>query len=231
MKRMLLLLFVIFCLNEAFAQKTVFDIGINSGLFSYSGISTNQNTFMNHSSFKTYTNSIYGAKKGLSYGLSINMKHLLAKNHFIMGVDFGYEMLRSKVSIIGIASSGSSLTAEGSSYLNTDFLNLHPNLGYRFNLKNVSLDITGGFDLGFVLKAQEKGKAIDQNGAKYTTELDRKHTKIDYRPRIQLAVNHNKIGAYIGYSYGLQNYTKGMVGGPVGANAQLIRFGLTHQIK
>jgi len=230
MKKAILTLLAILCLTDAFSQKTEFAIGLNSGLFSYAGISADKSTFMNHSTIKTYTNSIYGAKNGLSYGLSANLKRLAANNHLIFGIDLGYELLRSKVSIIGISSSGSMLNAEGSTHLNTSFINVHPNLGYRLNTKDVSLDLTGGFDFGFITKAEEKGKATDQNGKTYTTEMDRKNVKTDLRPRIQLGLSRNFIGAYVGYACGLKSYTQGMVGGPVGANSRLIRFGLTYQI-
>lgn len=122
------------------------------------------------------------------------------------------------------------LTAKGSSYLNTSFINLHPHVGHRFALKDMSLDVTGGLDIGYILKAQEKGSAKDQNGVKYTTALDRKNIDTDLRPRVQLGLKKNVVGAYVGYAYGLQNFLQGYVGGSPNASSRFIRFGLTYQL-
>lgn len=230
MKKAILTLLAIACITNVFSQKTEFAIGLNSGLFSYSGGSASGSTFLNHHAIKTYTNNIYGAKNGLSYGLSANLKRLVANNHLILGIDLGYEVLRSKVSIIGVSSSSTMLNAQGSSYLNTSFINLHPNLGYRFQMKDISFDVTGGLDIGYIIKAQEKGQATDQNGVKYTTELDRKNVNNDLRPRVQLGLKKNMVGAYVGYAYGLQNFMQGYVGGSPDASSRLIRFGLTYQL-
>lgn len=94
MKKVILTLLAIACLTDVFSQKTEFAIGLNSGLFSYGGESAGGSTFLNHHPIKTYTNSIYGAKNGLSYGLSANLKRLAANKHLILGIDLGYEVLR-----------------------------------------------------------------------------------------------------------------------------------------
>lgn len=239
MKKTLLTLIGVFCLSYTFAQ-TEINLALNSGLFSYRGSSAEKTSFMNHVSSNvnnTYTNSIFGAKNAISYGLSVNLKQLLFKNRFILGLDVGVERLRSKVSIdrisgynVSITPSNYNYSASGESFLNTDFINLHPNIGYRMHANQVKFDLTAGFDVGFITKATEKGSAVDKNGTTYTSLQDRKGLKTDLRARFELAATYKKAGIYAGYAHGLSNYMNGWIGGSPEATSKFIRFGLTYRI-
>ena len=218
------------------AQKTIYRISLNSGLFSFAGKSAKNTSFINYSNLNNsgYTNSPYGSKAGLCYGLSANMIRA-TKTNFLMGLDIGYENLNSKVLIDAISgytgNATYAYTATGKTILSYGFLNLYPFIGWRFKAEKLSFDITGGLELGYCLAANEKGNATATNGTKYITAVDRKTIKKDIRPRIQVSANYHKTGVYVGYSYGLTNYMNGYVGGINECYARLLRFGLTYQIK
>ncbi len=228
------ILFLLF--TNVFAQKTEVSALLNSGLFSFSGPSAETVSFINYSDHTNsgYTNNPYGSKNGLCYGLSAKVQHI-SKSHFIAGFNLGFETLRSKILINGISGytgpSTYEYTATGQTFLYHNFLNLTPFIGYRFNVKKVNIDITGGFDMGYCLSAKEKGNATAENGMKYTTSVNRKTIKTDIRPGMQLSGSYKKIGIYAGYSYGLRNYMSGYIGGINECYARLLRFGITYQIK
>ena len=234
-KTFLTLLTVLFLAN-AFGQKTEFRIAFNSGLFSFSGQSAEKYSQINFSNSTNsgYTNNPYGSMVGLCYGLSGNLKRV-AKKNLVLGLDIGHETLRSKINISTISGyTGTSTyeyTATGQTFLNYNFINLFPYIGQRFNIRKVSFDIVGGFDIAYCLKATEKGKASATNGTKYTTLVDRKTISTEIRPRIQFSADYQKIGIYIGYSYGLANYMSGYDGRTNECYARLARFGLTYRIK
>src|SRR5690606_40890209 len=124
---------------------------------------------------------------------------------------------------------------EGRTYLNTSFINLFPYLGGRFNINEQVFDLVGGLDIGYVISSREKGdaKSIDNAQFHIETSRDRKNIELDFRPRIQLSTDFDKIGLYIGYSHGLRNY-KGNLdggGGHKGAYSRMWRVGLSYRLK
>lgn len=231
MKKALLLLFISLYTLKVNAQKIELSVSANSGLFSFTGKSAENTSFI-IAGGHNYTNNPYGTKNGLAYGLSANAKKVFA-NHYLLGLDFGYEMMSSKININRVSSSGSStLPATGITNLNSQFLNLHPNLGFRFGQSKTTFDLTAGIDFGIILKSEEKGEATTTTGVIVNTTIDRKHLKTDIRPRLQLATNYQKLGIYAGYSYGLSNYREGITGGGTWeASSRVIRFGLSYRIK
>jgi len=236
MKKLILTLSSLFFLTITYGQKTELKISLNSGLYSFAGQSAESSSFINSSDQTNsgYTNNPYGSQSGLCYGLSGNVKRVTKRN-FIFGLDLGYEMLKSKVSINRISGFTGTSTyendASGQTFLNSNFINLNPFLGYRISTKLINIDITGGFDIGYILKTHENGNATAINGTKYTTSIDRKTIKWDIRPRVQISVDYKKTGLYLGYSFGLSNYMSGYIGGTFEAYSRIFRFGITYQIK
>jgi len=239
MKRIGLIIISLQILISVFGQKTEFGCSFNSGLFSYAGKSAVGTSFINVDDNATtgYTNNPYGSKNGLCYGVSLNLKRI-TKIHFIYGMDIGYENLRSMVSINEVFGLYDLHTyqyaATGQTYLNTNFLNFNPFIGYRLNIKTVSFDLTGGIDYGYILSSNENGNAISTYGVKYTTStsMNRKNISSDIRQRIQISAKYKKYGLYIGYSYGLSDYLNHMESDSYEeCYSRLIRFGITYQIK
>lgn len=221
----------------AFAQ-TELGLSINSGSFSFKGQSVAAVSFLNVSTGtvnKVYANDAYGNKSGLGYGLSFNAKRIL-KGNFLVGLDVGYEKMNGKVAIEQVAvyngTSNVAYNASGYRKLNLDLINLYPSFGYRMNVSPVAIDLTAGIDFGFILKAEENGTITASNGTKFSGTADRKNISTDVRPRAQLAAKFKKYGAYIGYSYGLSNYTAGMIGSSTSdVSSRIWRFGLSYSLK
>jgi hypothetical protein len=236
MKKLPLTFISFLFLTNIFGQKTEFSVSLNSGLFKFTGQSAVRNSFINYSNSTNngYTNNPYGSNVGLCYGLSANLKRV-TKYNLILGFDVGLETLRSKVFIDRISGFTGTSTYEypatGKSFLNNDFVNIYPSIGYRINLNQISLDINGGFDLAYGFKSTETGDAIATNGTGFITSLERHITTSDIRPRIQLSIAYQKTGIYIGYSEGSANYMAGMVGGTNESFGRLIRFGLSYRVK
>jgi hypothetical protein len=203
---------------------------LNSGFYSFYGRGTDAVSRINYA---TYTNNPYGSKGGLSYGLSLDLKKT-TKGRFIYGADLGYEMLRSKVKldyddVIGDIASHFA----GRTYLNTSFINLFPFLGSRFNSQGHPFDLVAGLDIGYVLSAKEDGDAKSTDNAQFHVETsrDRKTIDTDFRPRIQLSTDFNRIGCYVGYSYGLKSYLGGYIGSSTEGFSRMLRFGLSYRLK
>lgn len=231
--------FTIFCFAlwaNSYGQKTEFSIAFNSGLFSFAGQSAEKETFINYNSVKNSScaNNPYGAENGLCYGLSANIKRV-NKNNFVFGFDIGYEILRSKIQVNSVVDYSGMVNytfdASGQTFLNSNCINLNPQIGYRLSVKQVSIDLLTGFDVAFCLNATEKGKTTTTNGTEFSSSIDRKTINSDIRLRFQVSTGFKKMGAYIGYSLGLANYKSGYVGGVNECYARLFRFGLTYQIK
>lgn len=214
------------------AQKTNWYINANAGLFSFSGLSAVNTSFINYSSDLniTYTNNPYGAKSGFGYGLSGRVQHIYFK-HFIAGIDAGYEKQSSRVLINGISGYTPGTTKDGHTNIDYKFINVFPFAGYRINMQKVHLDITGGVDLAYCLSAKENGSATATDGTIFTTNTDRKTITTDIRPRIQGTCSYHKAGIYIAYSHGFGNYMDGYIGGINEAYARLLRFGISYQLK
>lgn len=229
-------LFVFFALSNMYGQKTELRASLNSGLFSFTGKSSAKVSQVNldNQSNSGYTNNPYGSKNGLCYGVSLTLKRV-TKNSIIYGVDFGYETLRSKISLNAVNGFDGISTFQketsGETFLNYNSLNLNPFGGYRFNIKEFPLDLVCGFDVGYILDSREKGNATATDGVEYSTSLGRNTIKRDFRPRIQISTDYKKFGLYLGYSVGLANYKEGYIGGVNEAYSEIIRFGLTYQIK
>lgn len=236
MKNKIIILFAFLALSTLYGQKTELRVSLNSGLFSFTGKSAAEVSQINlyNQSNSGYTNNPYGSKNGLCYGISLNVKRV-TKNSILYGIDFGYETLRSKISLQSVNGFEGTATfqkeASGETFLNNKSLNFNPFGGYRFTINKFPLDLVGGFDIGYILDTKEKGNATATDGIEYSTSLDRKTIKQDFRPRIQISTDYKKIGLYLAYSVGLVNYKEGYIGGVNEAYSKIIRFGLTYQIK
>lgn len=210
------------------AQKNEANVLINSGFFKFSGKSATKTSFFEQKLTDVcYTSNPYGTTPTLSYGLGFNFKRQL-KSNFILGIDIGYEILKSKVDIVLIKPFIAG-EAKGKIYLSQNVLNIFPFMGYRVNLnKNNKIDITGFIEMANLFSSREKGNAILLSNSK-TYYSDNRNDKIntDFKARIQAAFYQKNLGLYIGYSYGLSNYFKN-IGGE--AYSRYLRMGLVYQL-
>jgi hypothetical protein len=234
MRKVLLLFPGLLFLSTLFAQETEFGLSLNSGLFSFAGRSATSTSAINSTTdISSYTNDPYGSKVGWCDGLSADLKRV-TRRRLLFGLSLGYEALRSELSLTSVnvfdGNLAYSLTAHGHTALTSQFINFFPSIGYRFLPGKLTVDLTGGLDLGYCLSAEENGEAQASNGATYTSSWDRKTISVDFRPRLQVSVGYHKTAVYIGYSDGLMNYMAGYIGGINDAYSRILRFGLQYKI-
>jgi hypothetical protein len=236
MKQSILIFILLFSLTNTFGQKTELSGAMNSGAFSFSGVSAWASTSINWDDLTNsgYTNGVYGSKSAFCYGISFNVKRATKRN-FLFGIDMGYETLRSRISIDRIDGytgfSTYQFTASGKTILSSDFLNINPYLGYRINMGKVSFDLTAGYEVGYCLDAREKGDATASNSLKYSVSGERETIKVDIRPGVKFSARYRKFDLYAGYSKGIINYEMWDKGdGRWESYSRIIRFGITYQI-
>lgn len=216
--------------HASYGQKTEYSFHLNSGGSAYRGPSAESASAINLSdtNIASYTNNPYGKQLGFSYGLAGQVQRVTRK-HMLVGMQAGYEVLQSRVSIANISSRGFNTATTGHTTLANQFINAHPFLGYRVALNAVAIDLTAGPELGFLRRSHEEGKATAQ-GQTYTTDLDRTHPNTDVRVRLNLAAYYKHVGLTLGYSRGLTDYQGNYVGGLNGVYSQVFRAGLAYRI-
>jgi len=241
MKKTLLIIVAFLFIVNVFGQKTEYGVSFNSGLFSYGGgVPVKTTIYSFFAANGVGINNPYGSLNGLCYGFSGFIQRVSKTNH-IIGVDFGYEDLRSKVLINHVYSE--LLTADfaghppyniatGKAFFSTHFINLFPYIGRRYNLKHASIDLKGGCDLGYILDAWVKGNGTTDAGVRFSVNGPPKTMTLDFRPRLQVSANYHQLGIYVGYSFGLANYPGSYYSNTgKGCYSRLIRFGLSYKIK
>ncbi|WP_133257107.1 hypothetical protein [Hymenobacter edaphi] len=178
-----------------------------------------------------YTNNPYGALPGVGYGAALQQQRV-TRGKVLFGLQAGYEQLRSRVeNVLVWPGSGDVLEeAHGHTNLVLDFIDVHPYAGRRFGLGAVSLDATGGLDLGWLLHCQEKGFATAGNGQRFTTDLERRQPRLDTRLRLNLTAYYRRVGLATSYAHGLRNYREGWVGGTNEAYGQVWRLGVVYRL-
>jgi hypothetical protein len=243
MKKLLLSVLCIMAATQLFAQKLEVTAGAYTGLMQYGGKSESVNAtsflLITNPPYQdiSYTNNPYGTKTGTGFG-GYGQAQLVSKKGFIVGLQAGYEQLKSKVDITQVyvtdmmraSPADGPYAASGSTSLKTNFVNINPYIGYRLPVAVVDIDILAGMDFGFITSSRENGKAT-ANGTTYTTNIDRKDIKNDKRLRFGAAATYHRIAFNASYAYGLSNYQEGYIGGPAReAHTKVIRLGLSYRI-
>lgn len=234
MRKIFITLFFAFSCLVIYGQSTGYEIRLNSGFFRFTGESADKTEQINYSldNEDGYTNNPYGNKYGFSYGISGNITRT-TKSNVRLGIDLGYEVLRSRIDINAVwqysDNINETVSATGKTNLNTSFLNMFPSIGYQISNASLNIFLDGGVDLGYCLNSVEIGNANSES-REYETSRDRKTLELDVRPRIQIGIRKHKTGGYIGYSKGLTNYKSGFAGGTNAAYSEMIRVGLTYKI-
>ncbi|MDP9079157.1 MAG: hypothetical protein M3O71_17150 [Bacteroidota bacterium] len=245
MKIVLLTLSTLFIITSLSAQKIELSVQANTGLFHYGGKSTTTTSAINQgpSEQSNYTNNPFGSKNGFGYGGALQAQ-FVSNNGFILGLQTGYETLKSKVDITRInvyynpdpfpdPSNDGPVIAKGESYLKTQFITLNPYIGYRLNFKKVKLDLMPGLDIAFASNTHENAKAVGTtNNTTYQTNLKRdNNVSTDLRLRFGAAAMYKRYGITASFAHGFTNYEKGIIGdGSYEAHSELLRFGVLYRI-
>jgi hypothetical protein len=249
MKKYLLILApLMFSGLQLCAQKLEVSVQANTGLFHFSGISTSATTQVLQGSTEgnpmNRANNPYGNKNCFSYGGSIQVQSV-SKGGFIVGLQGGYEVLRSKVTIdkytpivyvtyddyLPIAAIDPSVPVTGHVALQNQSINLNPYIGYRFNLNKVKLDILPGMDLGFILNTRDKGTVKDKDGKTYDVDYKRSKAPTDVRLRLGAVASYGRYGLNASFAHGLTNYMSGLLADAVvNAHSEYMRLGVSYRL-
>lgn len=234
MKKYTLLFFGTLAAHLGYGQQTEISAHLTSGAANFRGSSVAGSSFIVSSQTAgagAYTNNAYGSRVTFSYGVAGQVQRLTAGSRTLVGVQAGYELLRSRVQIAGVVDRTNRLVPTvGKSTLTNSFINVHPFFGRRFDFPKVDLDLTAGPEMGLLLHSQEKGEALSPAGRRYTTSLGHDHPELDVRLRANLTAHVQNVGLSLGYSYGLTNYRKSELGGTGEAYSQVFRVGLSYRL-
>ncbi|HLR25525.1 MAG TPA: hypothetical protein VK112_06630 [Fodinibius sp.] len=235
MRALGLLLLSVFLVSTADGQSTEYSALLNSGLFSFGGKSATQSSAIIVSDVSTadnYTNNPYGSNKALSYGLALRIQRVTS-GQGILGIQLGYEVLRSKVHINQIFTNNpaSPFEASGQTVLKHRVINIYPAFGYRSGFQGLDIDLTAGPEFGFNLSSREVGEATLNDGSEIKTDTERQDPGTDIRLRSSVTIYYGNWGVSGGYSYGLRNYSRGLTGGDRKRFSRFIRWGITYRIK
>jgi hypothetical protein len=232
MKAIVLLPLGLLAAHVGYAQKTEFSGHLTSGFATFRGPSAESSSLIilpRQAGSGPYTNNAYGTRPGLSYGAALQVQHITPQ-HTVVGVQAGYEQLRSKVRIDNVFDRNfATIRTDGTTTLTNSCINVHPFIGHRFVAGKVDVDLTVGPEVG-LLRSHEQGSATTAQGVRYSTDLNREHPTADLRGRANLTAYYHRAGLSLGYSTGLTNYRAGYVGGTNELYSQVFRLGLSYRL-
>jgi hypothetical protein len=185
------------------AQETEFRIRAGSGFFHYSGTGSVSSTALNVSAKNAYLNNPIGTASGFSYDLS-GIVRRITRYRLLYGVEAGFLSVQSKVGVDEIwAAAPDGGPAEGQGWYRSNYINLHPFIGYRILLGKIPFDLSFGNELAFGLKTIETAEVRQTNtGKEFSIDRERGTTFRINSLRIQLGVVLNRWGIDMGYSAG-----------------------------
>jgi len=247
-KYLLILVPLMFSGLKLCAQKLEVSVQANTGLFHFAGKSSTATTQVLQGSTTgdpmNRANNPYGNKNAFSYGGSIQVQ-TISKGGFIVGLQGGYELLRSKVEVdkyspittvlygdyLPIAANDPSFTVTGHVAFQSQSINLNPYIGCRFQLNKVNLDILPGMDIGLILDSRDKGEVKDKDGKIYKVDYKRSKAPTDVRLRLGAAASYGRYGLNASFAHGLTNYMKDMVGdASFNTHSEYFRLGLSYRL-
>ncbi|QEM11870.1 outer membrane beta-barrel protein [Mucilaginibacter rubeus] len=230
------------------AQKLEVSVQANTGLFHFAGNSSTATTQVLQGSITgdpmNRANNPYGNENALSYGGGLQVQ-TISKGGFIVGLQGGYELLRSKVEVdkyspittvlygdyLPIAANDPSFTVTGHVAFQSQSINLNPYIGYRFQLSKVNLDILPGMDIGLILNSKDKGEVKDKDGKIYKVDYKRSKAPTDIRLRLGAAASYGRYGLNASFAHGISNYMKDMVGdASFNTHSEYFRLGLSYRL-
>lgn len=245
MKKLILIIPIVFCILAAKAQSLEFSVQANSGISRFTGKGTTPTTFLNvastqqHSGYPNGTGNIFAPDLGANLQLQYTFK-----SGFILGGQAGFEQFSSKANINSVDEPGLLLpyyntqqtpfvTAAGHVTDHWDYININPYTGYRFILKKVKLDVLPGFDIAFGTGSSETVNVKANDGTYYNkSTLTSYKPATDVRPRIGLAAYYQRFGLVASFSKGLHDYNSGKLSDSTlpTLHTELFRIGLSYRI-
>jgi hypothetical protein len=226
--------------TTAHAQKCEYSINLNTGLFRFKGKDAAIASYLVEKSDRSlnYTDKPFGTQQQTSYGVAGQLQYI-SKSKIIMGLQGGYDLLRSKVGLyqpqhivyaVSLAYYNYPTPITGSTTSVNSYLNLNPFIGYRIVAKAFNIDLKPGLDVAFGLHSHEKGEALADDKTTVKTDLDRDKPVNDLRLRLDITAYFKNMGLTAGYSSGLNNLNSQANADVNDLHSQLLRFGLSFRL-
>ncbi|PJJ48062.1 hypothetical protein [Hymenobacter chitinivorans] len=216
-----------------YGQQTEVSFHLNSGAANFRGSAAAANSSIvlpHQAGTGPYTSNVYGSRLTFSYGVAGQVQRLAA-SQTLLGVQAGYEQLRSRVQLVSVVDRTNMVVpVDGKTILTNSFATVHPFFGRRFRLSELQLDLTAGPELGLLLHSQEEGQAQSPAGGRYSSSHGHDAPDFDLRGRLNLTAYYQKVGLSVGYSYGVTNYRESELGTTEEAYSQVFRAGLAFRL-
>lgn len=223
----------------AFGQKMEYSAQLNSGLSRFTGESATRNTAMNVVQtgpweVSAHTVNPYGSRHNATYGASLQGQYVSAGS-FLVGVQAGYELLRSRARIErvhGITGHGSSThsPSNGKAVIIANNINFLPYVGWRVLQSALDLDLTLGSDIALNHQLREQSEATTQDGTEFKVDQEHDVLYTDFRPRLGLTAYRGQLGASFSYAHGIRNHRGNWDGGNPKLYTQVIRLGVLYRL-
>ncbi len=234
MKILYILPFLLFC-QMGLAQRTTLSVGLNSGISRFAGPSAQKTTssgtggpFCNCALREA---SYLGNVPATTYGASLAVQHEY-KNHFLLGLEAGYENLRTRINVENYQIDDMIFNTENAySITRNHFINIFPSAGYNFSLAgNVDISLRGGADFGLGLSSSSRLVVREVFEDDQYTDRDGLAPGLDFRPRIEAKISGKRLGLTVNYSHGVTNWLNGWAGGPTELYMRVWRAGVQYRI-
>jgi hypothetical protein len=232
MKIFYILPFLLSC-QIGLAQRTTFSVGLNSGFSQFFGKSAVKSASVMTpdplSSGLPRASNRLGGSNAATFGASVSVSREF-KNHFLLGLEAGYEMLRSRTDIEVFQVDDMLMQTDGYNINNNKFINLFPSAGYDFLLgEKVRLAVTGGADFGIGLSSKSKLVVPEHYDNMYSNN-EGLVPGLDFRPRAQIKVSGDRLGLALSYAHGITNWLNGWAGGATDLHMRAWRIGVQYRI-
>lgn len=234
MKILYVLPFLLFC-KISLAQRTTFSVGVNSGVSRFTGPSAEKTTssgtggpFCNCAMREA---SYLGSVPAATYGASLAVQHEY-KNHFLLGLEAGYENLRTRINIEQYQIDDMIFNTKNAySITRNHFINIFPSAGYNFPIADdLDLSLRGGADFGIGLSSSSRLVIRDIFEDDQHADRDGLAPGLDFRPRIEAKISGKRLGLTVNYSHGVTNWLTGWAGGPTELYMRVWRVGIQYRI-
>lgn len=245
MKRFLLITsFALIAAVTAHAQKIEVSVDAASIFDHYTGSAANSSSYIVPTSENGgVVANPYGKK--LTFGHGFDAQAQVIVHGFILGVQSGYEILKSNVDITGVQpllyqveytsiapQNYPTNPAHGSTTLQSNVININPYIGYRINAGLFHIDLTPGVDIGLTTKMTVKGKGTEtDNNAVYYVENKSSKPSNDTRLRMGATLGIKRLNIFAAYAHGLTNLNGDAYNGSSHKiHSDMVRIGLGYRL-
>ena len=230
--KQILLALPLLCLAVAAnCQRTTYNVGLNSGIFRYTGDNAFEVSAINvYPELRTQFGGTPGKKTAFSYEITGNIQRI-TKSRIIFGMELAWQSLQTKTNINGLIPTMYSsyfMPTTGNTRLTNQFISLTPVAGYRLLDKKIKVDLTTGLELAACISRKEKIDARNPDSDEHLSTTNDLPKNNDLRVRLQLNTSMGRFGLTTGYAAGLTNFYKDE--GFFMARSSFIRLGLNYRL-